>query len=261
MFALTLLAVTVLSAGSHHIELPFGGLTRSYIVHVPPHAPANAPLIVNLHGGGSNAAQQERFSGMDALADREHFIVVYPNGTGRGEQMLVWNAGTCCGAAPAKKIDDVGFIRAVIDDVSKRVSIDRRRIFATGMSNGSMMTYRLAAEAPDLFAAVAPVAGSMVLMNFHSTHPMPIMHFHSVDDPRALYGGGLGLPFPGTNSRVFHQPVEEQLHKWIVVNGCRAAPKVDQQIREKREPKTPERLRQGSSSRRARAERPWCYGS
>jgi polyhydroxybutyrate depolymerase len=88
------------------------------------------------------------------------------------------------------------------------------------MSNGSMMSYRLAAEASDLVAAIAPVAGSMVLVRFQPKLPVPVMHFHSVDDPRALYNGGLGPPFPVTSTRVMHPPVEEQLAKWIAFDGC-----------------------------------------
>jgi polyhydroxybutyrate depolymerase len=94
------------------------------------------------------------------------------------------------------------------------------------MSNGAMMSYRIAAEAPDLVAAIAPVSGSMVLVNFHSTRPVPVMHFHSVDDPRALYAGGLGPPFPGTSMRNLHPPVEEQLAKWIAIDGCHTTPSI-----------------------------------
>ncbi len=232
MFAAALLAVTTLLAGNHRIDLTFGGLQRSYIVHVPAGVSKSAPVVINLHGGGSNAEQQQKFSGMDAVADREHFIVVYPNGTG-SERMRVWNAGTCCGAAPLERIDDVGFIRAVIDDLSRRIPIDRKRVYATGMSNGAMMSYRIAAEAPDLVAAIAPVSGSMVLMNFHSTHPVPVMHFHSVDDPRALYFGGLGPAFPGTSIRSLHPPVEERLAKWIGVDGCRTTPSIAKSVKGK----------------------------
>lgn len=208
--------------------IPLGD--RSYIVHIPPNAGGPLPVVINFHGGGSNAAQQEKFSGMDAVADREHFIVVYPNGTGRAG-FLVWNAGTCCGAAPAKRIDDVAFTRAVIADLAKRTPVDRTRVYATGMSNGSMMAYRIAAEAPDLIAAAAPVSGSMVLMQFHPTLPVPIMHFHSVDDPRALYNGGLGPPIGGMQN--LHPPVEQQLAKWIAHNGCSTAPKVEKRLADK----------------------------
>ena len=220
----SLLLAASLAAGNRTISLG----DRSYIVHMPA-AQGALPVVINLHGGGSNAESQQRYSGMDVVADREHFIAVYPNGTGRG-RFLVWNAGTCCGRAPMQRIDDVGFIRAVIDDLGKRTPIDRHRIYATGMSNGSMMTYRLAAEAPDLVAAIAPVSGSMTVVQFHPTLPVPIMHFHSVDDPRALYNGGLGPPFPMTATQVVHPPVEQQLAKWIAHNGCPTTPKIEKRL-------------------------------
>jgi polyhydroxybutyrate depolymerase len=220
----SLLLAASLAAGNHTFALG----ERSYIAHIPA-AQGALPVVINLHGGGSNAESQQRYSGMDVVADREHFIVVYPNGTGRG-RFLVWNAGTCCGRAPMQHVDDVRFIRAVIDDLANRTPIDRHRIYATGMSNGSMMSYRLAAEAPDLVAAIAPVAGSMTLALFHPTLPVPIIHFHSVDDPRALYNGGLGPPFPFTATRVMHPPVERQLAKWIAYNGCPATPKIEKRL-------------------------------
>ena len=226
---LLLAAILSLASGDHQIALTHGGLDRSYIVHIPPALSGPAPVIISLHGGGSNAEAQQRYSGMDKLADREHIIVVYPNGTG-SQRMRVWNAGTCCGSAPAKRIDDVGFIRAVVSDVARYVSIDRTRVFATGFSNGAMMVYRLAAEAPDLVAAIAPVSGSMVLERFRPTLPMPVMHTHSVDDPRALYAGGLGPPFPGSRTRNLHPPVEVQLAQWIALDGCPTTPTIEKKL-------------------------------
>ncbi|HKS22412.1 MAG TPA: PHB depolymerase family esterase [Thermoanaerobaculia bacterium] len=215
MMLAALFAFAALVPGNQRITLG----ERAYIVHVPPGAGMRPlPLVINLHGGGGNAENQQRYSGMDRVADREHFIVVYPDGTGRLKRMLVWNAGTCCGNSTA---DDVGFIRAVVDDVAKRVPIDRRRVYATGMSNGAMMSYRLAAEASDLVAAIAPVAGAMSVERFHPAKPVSILHIHSVDDPRALYNGGLGPPFPMTNHREMHAAVEPQLAKWIAFDGCR----------------------------------------
>ena len=222
LLSLATTATAALAPGDHTIDLA----DRSYIVHIPPGVEVARPVVINMHGGGSNAAQQQKYSRMDAIADREHFIVVYPNGTGRGP-MLVWNAGTCCGRAPAQHVDDVAFIRSVINDLARRTLIDRTRIYATGMSNGSMMSYRLAAEASDMIAAIAPVSGSMVLAHFDPKLPVPIMHMHSVDDPRALYNGGLGPPFPMTTTRVFHPPVEKQLDKWIAFNGCPATAVVE----------------------------------
>jgi polyhydroxybutyrate depolymerase len=224
-----------LAPGDHTFTVTQNGRSRNYIVHSPQAASAaSKPVIINMHGGGANARNQQSYSGMDALADREGFLVVYPNGTGRfGDHLLTWNAGTCCGSAQKDNIDDVGFVRAVVDDLARRTPIDRNRVYATGLSNGAMMAYRLAAEAPDLVAAIAPVAGAMVLPSFKPKRPMPIMHIHSVDDPRALFAGGLGPAFPLTNSRVQHPAVEDVIARWVEFDGCAKPPRVDPPIQGK----------------------------
>jgi polyhydroxybutyrate depolymerase len=178
-------------------------------------------VVINYHGGGGNARTQKWYTRMDAVADREGFIAVYPNGTGGlGTRFLTWNAGSCCGIAALNRVDDVGFTLAVLDDLGDRTPVDPTRIYATGLSNGSMMAYRLAAEAPQRIAAVAGVAGAMTLRRFKPALAMPVMHIHSVDDERALYSGGLGPAFPLTDTRVFHGSVEEMVQKWVAHNGC-----------------------------------------
>ena len=212
-----------LSPGNHSLTLEHGGQTRSYITHVPPQA-GPLPVVISLHGGGGHAAAQQEYSRMDALADREGFIVLYPNGTGRLKgRLLTWNAGGCCGYAAANNVDDVGFVAAALDHLAARASVDPKRVYATGLSNGAMMAYRLAAELPGRIAAIAPVAGAMVLPGAIA-HPMPVLHIHSVDDPRALYGGGLGPPFPLTNTRVLHPPVQQTLERWSKANRCTGEP-------------------------------------
>jgi len=217
-----------LAAGGYEFTLHHAGATRTYRVHVPPQARAGRPLPVVLcfHGGGGNAQGQEAWSGLDRLADREGFYAVYPNGSGRlGNRLLTWNAGTCCGYARRHDVDDVGFTVAVLGDLAVRTPVDQTRVYATGMSNGGMMSYRLAADASDRIAAIAPVAGAMSLEHFAPTRPMPVMHFHSVDDPRALYQGGFGPRFPFL-SRVLHRSVEQSLRQWIDFDGCPVTPRV-----------------------------------
>jgi polyhydroxybutyrate depolymerase len=223
-----------LAPGDHEITLVHGQLQRSYIVHVPPQAGAGKPLpvVLNFHGGGAHAQVQQRYSLMDATADREGFIAVYPNGSGGiGGRLLTWNAGACCGPAAASRVDDVGFAIALLDDLARRVALDQERVYATGLSNGSMMAYRLAAEAAPRIAAVAGVAGAMTLARFSPALPVPVMHIHSVDDGRALYDGGLGPAFPFTDTRVLHEPVDAMLRKWIARDGCPARPQVEQPVR------------------------------
>jgi polyhydroxybutyrate depolymerase len=213
-----------LSPGNHTIRLNHGGRERSAIVHVPPQAAGNRKpaVVLNFHGGGGHGANEQEYSLMDRLADRETFLVVNPNGTGRfANRLLTWNAGTCCGYAAINNVDDVGFVRALIGKLAAIVPIDRRRVYATGLSNGGMMAHRLAAEAADLIVAAAPVAGGLVLSSINkSTRAVSLMHIHSVDDPRALYGGGLGPPFPLTKSRVFHPNIDQMILRWVKHNGC-----------------------------------------
>jgi polyhydroxybutyrate depolymerase len=218
-----------LEAGDHEFELTVQQLRRSYLVYVPPQAATGKPLpvVLNFHGGGAHAAEQKRYSRMDQAAARDGYIAVYPNGSsGIRGRFLTWNAGACCGSAAALRVDDVGFVVALLEDLARRTPVDASRVYATGLSNGSMMAYRVAAEASYRIAAVAGIAGAMTLPGFAPALPVPVMHIHSVDDRRALYDGGLGPAFPFTNTRVLHQSVDAMLKEWLAHDGCPAAPQV-----------------------------------
>jgi polyhydroxybutyrate depolymerase len=223
-----------LTSGDHQFTLRHGGRQRSYIVHVPP-GPREGPYAVVLafHGGGGNAAGFQQYAELDRVSDRERFLVVYPNGTGPlPNRLLTWNAGDgCCGYALNNNIDDIGLVATLLGDLEGRIQVDRNRVYATGHSNGGIFAHRLAAERSGIIAAVAPVAGSLDLRTFAPTRAVPVLQIHSVDDPRALYPGGLGPPFPGTNNRIQHQPVQAGLDRWIAANGCSTrADTTDQKI-------------------------------
>ena len=143
-------------------SLKHDGLTRRYLVH-DFSAGKPAPVVIVLHGGGGHPENAVSMSQMDAVAAREHFIVVYPGGTGgmTGGKLLTWNAGHCCAYAREKKIDYVGFISKMIDTLVASGRADPKRIYVTGMSNGAMMTHVLARQLPDRIAAIAPIVGAV----------------------------------------------------------------------------------------------------
>lgn len=233
-----------LGPGDHDLELRHGGLDRYYLVHVPPQVEAARraaaggtaavtsalPVVLAFHGGGGNAEGMRKVAvGFDRLADREGFVLVYPGGTGRFDRrLLTWNAGPCCGWSKEHDVDDVGFTLAVLVDLARRVPLDRTRVYATGMSNGGMMSHRLGAELGDRLAAIAPVGGAILPTAAPAGgRPVPMMHVHSVDDPRALYSGGLGPPFPLTDHRVDHPAINDVLAWWLARNGCGLEPRCD----------------------------------
>jgi polyhydroxybutyrate depolymerase len=207
-----------LRPGDHTRSIRVGDLDRRYLVHVPPlYDPEVAmPVVLAFHGGGANAASMAVFSGLDDKADETGFIVVYPEGTGRLRRMLTFNAGNCCGHAAARNVDDVAFTRALLDDLGSVANIDARRVYATGMSNGAMMAYRVAAELSDRIAAIATVAGPMGTKTCHPVRAVPVIHFHGDADEYAPFGGGRGRGVSGTD---FHS-VEHSVSAWVEANGC-----------------------------------------
>jgi polyhydroxybutyrate depolymerase len=211
-----------LTPGDHSRTLHVDGQERPYLVHVPPRYTPDTPMPVVLafHGGGANAENMVAFSGLNATADAAGFIVAYPDGTGRLRRMLTFNAGNCCGAAAADNIDDVAFVRHLLDDLDRLANVDRRRVFATGMSNGAMMAYRLASELSDRIAAIAPVGGPMGTLTCRPGRAVSVMHFHGDADAFAPFEGGRGRGPSGTD----FFSVDHSIKAWVAANGCRTPP-------------------------------------
>ncbi|MBN1580516.1 MAG: polyhydroxybutyrate depolymerase, partial [Anaerolineae bacterium] len=185
-----------------------------------------APVVLVFHGGGGNAENVQWMIGFTATADAENFIVVYPNGTGRlKDKLFTWNGGTCCGYAVSEAVDDVGFVEALIEDLAGVASIDRQRIYATGMSNGAMMSYRLACELSDVTAAIGPVAATQNVDLCEPERPVPVIHFHGDNDQHAPYEGGVGAE---SLAGVDFASVEETIDFWVKHNGCMADPQEKQ---------------------------------
>lgn len=209
------------------------GIERSYVIRTPvelAQSNGRVPLVLVLHGGGGNADNAEKMTGFTGKAEKEGFIVTYPEGTGRRKnKLLTWNAGHCCGYAMDNRVDDVGFINALIDKLIESHPIDPKRIYATGMSNGGMMTHRLGIELSSRFAAIAPVVGTLFGDELRPEHPVPaIMLNGMLDKSVPNQGGPPGGFFNGAWDSTPAQPALEQAAFWASVDGCTGDPiKVD----------------------------------
>jgi polyhydroxybutyrate depolymerase len=175
------------------VTLAHGGRDRRYHLHVPPHPEntAGLPLLVMLHGGGGSGEQARTATGLHEAGVRAGFVVVFPDGTGllRGK-LLTWNSGGLPVYAAEHDVDDVGFLRAVVADVQRRVAIDPARVFAAGHSNGGMMCHRLAREAADVFAGIAVVSGAMNFTAADATSPLAVLLVHGTADEHVRIDGG-----------------------------------------------------------------------
>lgn len=198
------------SASSTSVEsIQSGGQDRQFRQHVPDSYRPGTPaaLVINLHGYSSNAKEQEQVSQMSKKADSAGFIVVYPEGLGSPQR---WSFGS-----RAEGQRDVAFIRDLIAHMQGQFTIDPKRIYVTGISNGAQMSYRLACDLGDTIAAFAPVSGSYPpFKDCPPVRPIPVVIFHGTADRLLPYAGNPPLT----------QPVREWAASWAARNGCAATP-------------------------------------
>jgi polyhydroxybutyrate depolymerase len=165
---------------------------RWYEIALPANA-KGARLILALHGGGGDPDQFAKASGLARAATKAGFAVAFPAGTGRrGERLLTWNGGYCCGSAARRGIDDIGFLKKVIEDAASRFGVDGSRVYLTGMSNGSILSETFAAKNPGLVRAVAGVSGTMDTASTSVQGKVPALIIHGTADTMVPYEGGQG---------------------------------------------------------------------
>jgi polyhydroxybutyrate depolymerase len=200
------------------------------------------PVILAIHGGGGNSRAAARTSCpggaiespgcLHAMAGREGVAVVYPNGTGAriAPNLRTWNAGggaqgwqCVSGRACKDGVDDIAYFRALLADLSRWVAVDPRRVYATGLSNGGAMSYRLACDMADRIAAIAPVGGA----NQYSTtatcapaRPVPVLQIHGTADPCWPYEGGKAAC--AQRDSMAKMSVDGSMRIWAAINGCGA---------------------------------------
>ena len=193
----------------------FGGGVREYRLYVPaavlaaPTVPR--PLLLNLHGYGSNNLEQEAYGDFRPIADTAHFLVLHPNGTPDGSGARYWNTFVPPGTTGP---DDVGFLLALVDSVRARYAVDTARLYSTGMSNGGFMSYELACRQSARFAAIASVTGSIArthLTACQPARPVPVLEIHGTADNTVPYGG-----------TALFAPITDVLAFWVQANGCGA---------------------------------------
>ena len=196
-------------SGSMDAQITSSGVSRHYILHVPTgYRPGAAvPLIINFHGYSSNSNQEEALTGMSVKADREDFIVVYPDGLNS-----TWYTGSGTDGQRDRQ-----FVRDLITSLEGQFSIDPKRIYATGISNGGGMTDRVGCTMADIIAAIAPDSGAYNFWQDCSpSRPMPVLAFHGLDDKLVPYTGGV--------PQIMEPPIPDWAAAWARRDGCASMP-------------------------------------
>ena len=216
--------VKVAGRVERHTLLTADGRTRSYRLYVPAgyQAGVPTPLMINFHGGGGSGQGIMNGSQMNLIADQHTVLVAYPDGIARPLDLgtSTWNAGGCCGFAQQQNVDDVGFTRALVTEIGQRFTVDPERIYATGLSNGAVLSHRLACELAETIAAIAPVAGGMTLGGgFTACQPsrrISVIEFHGTTEDNYPYEGGVGSD---SDTGINHVPIPTIIAEWLTRNG------------------------------------------
>ncbi len=199
------------------LDFKHGGLTRQYIYYAPPKLPANAPLVVVMHGYTGSAPDIRNYSGMNAVANANGFAVCYPQGSMDEWGNRFFNVGYDFHGD--ETVDDLDFLIKLVEYLQIQHNLSSENIFATGLSNGGDMSYLLACEASTIFKAIAPVAGMMmqsIADNCTATNPMPVFEIHGTEDDVTYYDGD-----PNNNDGWGAYPsIPYIIDFWVNLNDC-----------------------------------------
>ncbi len=228
----------VVPPGDHDYTIRAGEMDRRYTVHVPPgyEGKVAVPVVVMLHGGGGTSKGAATETGWGAKADAAGFLAVFPNAlpedatkpSSFSRNPQLWNDGSDRFHPGQKPVDDVGFIRAMLDQLSATFAVDARRIYFTGFSNGASMAFRVGAEFSPRIAAIAPVAGACWLETLQLERPVPMLYLTGTADPLNLIEGGVPKLATGASDKIRAKPkppVRDSILKWVEAVGCPSAPR------------------------------------
>ncbi len=217
---------TLNTPGTYRFEVKHQGKTRPYLLHLPKgwQQDRKLPVILALHGGGGHMEYMARdeLYGLISKSDESGFAVVFPNGFSRfpGGKLATWNAGKCCGGSRDENSDDVGYIRRILKDLPRHFTVDSSRIFAIGMSNGGMMSYRLACEMSGVFKGIASVTGTDNTLVCKPQTPVSILHIHAKNDDHVLFEGGMGDAVRNPAKVNDFTSVPQTVSMWLEHNQC-----------------------------------------
>ena len=187
----------------------------------------NQVVIFAYHGGGGSMEimSNDEIYGLQTLADQMKAIIVFPNGTSplANGKIATWNAGKCCGLARDQRVDDVAFARKLALLIKQEFAIENPQYFSVGMSNGAMLSYRLACESSDIFQGIVAVAGSDVTRYCLPKNPVSILHIHARDDLNVLFWGGAGPEAADPSQITDFTAIPDVMNKWKTLNKCRDA--------------------------------------
>jgi len=222
------------------MEIPTSQGMRECVIHVPVSCDGSRPaaLVIMLHGFGGTALNAVRETGWSAKADREGFIIVYPEATRPDRSRAAnfrrnpqaWNDGSGRFHAAAEGVDDVAFIGALIDRIGERFWIDAKRVYVTGFSNGASMAFRLGAELSQRITAIAPVSGTCWVRKLEGVKTVPLCYVTgTADSLNPLEGGYPKLAFGGREQGGAEKPaVQAFIDRWGSALGCAATPILDE---------------------------------
>lgn len=191
------------------------GLDRRYVAYLPDDYRQRGalPVVLALHGGFGDPDQFAELTGLPAASEARNFVITFPAGYRRS-----WNEGGICCEPAVGKVDDVKFMREILDDLDWLVRVDRRRVYATGWSNGGGMSYYLACAMSDEITAISPVSAAMrePKSECHPSRPVPVFDWHGLQDHISPYMGGM------TTARGFvpPPPVPETIAFWASIDGA-----------------------------------------
>ncbi len=220
--------------GNYKLTVTVEDTPREYILHLPQHYTGKSPLpiVIMFHGGGGTARNAIWQTEWAKKADQEHFLAVFPEGTPHDPSRpasfrrnpQTWNDGSERIGAAARHVADVAFVAAMLNDLKERFTIDARRIYVTGFSNGASMSFRVARELSQVIAAMAPVAGADWLGDTPPGRAVPLLYITGTADPQNPFEGGevrIGATSYGQKAST-----QDMIANWVTIHGCSDEPRV-----------------------------------